>query len=69
MCVWTDGFQPDAEQELVNRLVSQGVIALIAAGPWLPRPRSVRSVWWEDTCAGRLADPGGLLVRHACPYR
>jgi ATP-dependent DNA helicase RecQ len=62
LCVWTDGFQPDAEQELVNRLVSQGVMALVAAGPWSPRPRSPRSIWWEDTIAGRLAAADSLLV-------
>ena len=62
LCVWTDGFQPDAEQELVNRLVSRGVMALVAAGPWSPGPHSARSIWWEDTVEGRLAASDSLLV-------
>jgi len=62
LCVWTEGFRPDAEQELVNRLVNHGVMALVAPGPWSPRPRSVRSVWWEDTIAGRLAAADSLRV-------
>ena len=47
--MWTDGPQPDAEQELTSRLVSHGVMALVAAGPWSPPPRAARSVWWADT--------------------
>jgi ATP-dependent DNA helicase RecQ len=62
LCVWTDELQPAAEQELVDRLVSQGVMALVAAGPWSPQPRAARSTWWEDTVEGRLADSGDLRV-------
>ncbi|MER5325502.1 protein DpdF [Streptosporangium roseum] len=62
LCVWTDGFQPDAEQELINRLVSQGVTALVAAGPWSPHPRAVRSIWWEDTVTDWLANSNSLLL-------
>ncbi|MFI6603532.1 protein DpdF [Nonomuraea sp. NPDC050536] len=62
LCVWTDGVQFDAEQELINRLVSHGVIALVAAGPWSPCPRSVRSIWWEEGVTGWLAGSNNLLV-------
>lgn len=62
LCVWSDRSQPDAEQELTNRLVSQGVIALVAAGEWPAHPRATRSIWWEDTAIGRLADSDNLLV-------
>jgi ATP-dependent DNA helicase RecQ len=62
LCVWTDGYQPDAEQELINRLIGQGVMALVAAGPWSPSPRGTPPVWWEDTLAGRLAASDNLLV-------
>ncbi|MGC4957775.1 protein DpdF [Actinomadura citrea] len=62
LCIWTDRFQPDAEQELINRLVNQGVMALVAAGPWPLRPRAVRSIWWKDTVTGWLAASDGLLV-------
>ena len=60
--MWTDGPQPAAEQELVDRLVSHGVMALVAAGPWSPSPRTARSTWWADMAEGRLADSDGLLV-------
>lgn len=62
LCVWTDEPQPAAEQELVDRLVSHGVMALVAAGPWSPQPRAARSAWWEDTAEGRLAGSGNLRV-------
>lgn len=62
LCVWTDELQPAAEQELVDRLVSHGVMALVAAGPWSPQPRAARSTWWEDTVEGRLADSDDLRV-------
>ena len=62
LCVWMDGFQPDAEQELVIRLINQGVMALVASGPWSPQPRNVRRVWWEDTVSNRLASADSLLV-------
>jgi ATP-dependent DNA helicase RecQ len=62
LCVWTDEPQPAAEQELVDRLVSHGVMALVAAGPWSPQPRVARSTWWEDTVEGRLADSDELRV-------
>jgi len=62
LCVWTGGPQPAAEQELVDRLVSHGVMALVAAGPWSPQPRVARSAWWEDTLEGRLADADDLRV-------
>ena len=61
LCIWTDEFQSDAEQEIVNRLISQGVMALVAAGPWSPRPRSGRP-WWADTIADRLGPPDSLRV-------
>jgi len=62
LCVWTDEPQPTAEQELVDRLVSHGVMALVAARPWSPQPRAARSNWWEDTVEGRLADSDDLRV-------
>jgi ATP-dependent DNA helicase RecQ len=62
LCVWTEGPQPAAEQELVDRLVSHGVMALVAAGSWSPQPRAARSTWWEDTIEGRLADSDDLRV-------
>jgi superfamily II DNA/RNA helicase len=62
LCVWTDGPRPAAEQELIDRLVGHGVIALVAAGPWSPQPRATRSTWWEDTVEGRLADSDNLRV-------
>jgi hypothetical protein len=64
LCVWTDEPDPDAEEELVRRLVRRGVIALVAAGPWSPSPVLERSLWWTDTVAHRLAapSPDGLLV-------
>jgi hypothetical protein len=61
LCIWTDEFRPDAEQELVNRLIGYGVMALVAAGPWSPRPRSGRP-WWADTIADRLAASDSLRV-------
>ena len=57
LCVWTDGPQPAAEQELTDRLASQGVMALVAAGPWSPPPRAARTAWWADTVEGRLRPP------------
>ena len=54
LCVWTDGPQPTAEQELIDRLVSHGIMALVAAGPWSPPPRAARTAWWADTVEGRL---------------
>jgi superfamily II DNA/RNA helicase len=62
LCVWTEGLQPTAEQELVDRLVGHGVMALVAARPWSPQPRAARSAWWEDTIEGRLADSDDLRV-------
>ena len=62
LCVWTDGSQSTAEQELVDRLVNYGVMALVAVGPWSPQPRAARFPWWEDTVEGRLADSDELLV-------
>jgi hypothetical protein len=62
LCIWAERSRPDAERELITRLVSQGVVALVAAGPWYPRPTSIRSVWWEDTIADRLAASDSLLV-------
>lgn len=62
LCVWTDGFQPDAVQELVDRLVSQGVMALVAAGAWSPPPRSPQPIWWEDTVTSWLAGSNNVLV-------
>jgi superfamily II DNA/RNA helicase len=64
LCIWRDEPDPDAERELVRRLVRRGVIALVAAGSWSPSPGAERSLWWADTASQRLAAPGssGLLV-------
>ena len=62
LCVWTDEPQPAAEQELIDRLVSHGIMGLVAAGPWSPLPRAARVAWWADTIEGRLADSDDLLV-------
>jgi len=64
LCVWTDEPDPDAERELVSRLIRRGVVALVAAGPWSPSPGPERSLWWADTVADWLAPPGpgSLLV-------
>ncbi|MEV4288471.1 protein DpdF [Nonomuraea bangladeshensis] len=61
LCVWTEGFEPHAVQELVNRLVSQGVMALVAAEPWSLHPRAARSIWWEDTVTNWLASKNVLV--------
>jgi superfamily II DNA/RNA helicase len=64
LCVWTDEPDPDAEQQLLLRLVRRGVIALVAADSWSPSVGSERFLWWADTVAYQLAapSPGGLLV-------
>jgi hypothetical protein len=62
LCVWTDGPQPDAEQELTERLVGHGVMALVAAGPWSPPPRTARTAWWADSVEGRLDTSDDLGV-------
>jgi superfamily II DNA or RNA helicase len=64
LCIWTDDPDPDAERELVGRLIRRGIVALVAAGPWSPSPGSGRSLWWADTAAQWLtpSGPGRLLV-------
>jgi len=62
LCVWTDGPQPAAEQELTDRLASHGIMALVAAGPWSPPPRAARTAWWADTVEGWLAAADNLRV-------
>jgi hypothetical protein len=62
LCVWTDGPQPEAEQEFVTRLVDRGVVSLVSSGPWSPRPRTARSVWWEDRISDRIAADDALRV-------
>jgi superfamily II DNA helicase RecQ len=62
LCVWTDGPQPDAEQELTERLVGHGVMALVAVGSWSPPPRTARTAWWADTVEGRLDTSDDLGV-------
>jgi ATP-dependent DNA helicase RecQ len=64
LCIWTDEPDPDAEWELVRRLVRRGVIALVAAGSWSPSPGAERFLWWSDTVASRLEASNfrGLIV-------
>jgi hypothetical protein len=62
LCVWTDGPQPAAERELTERLVSHGIMALVAAGPWSPPPRAAQTPWWADTVQGRLDASDNLGV-------
>ena len=57
LCIWTDEPDPDAEQELVRRLVRRGAIALVAAGSWSPSPGAEKSLWWADTVAYQIAAP------------
>ena len=64
LCVWTDGPQPAAEQELVDRLVSHGVMALVAAGPWSPPPRAARI----GLVGGHGRGPARGLRRPARPH-
>lgn len=60
--MWTDGPQPTAEQELIDRLVGHGIMALVAAGPWSPPPRAARTAWWVDTVEGLLDTSDDLGV-------
>jgi superfamily II DNA or RNA helicase len=63
LCIWTDDPDPDAERELVRRLIQRGVVALVAPGPWSPSPSPERSLWWADTAAQWLTPPGpGCLL-------
>jgi ATP-dependent DNA helicase RecQ len=63
LAVRTEGYQPDAEAELVTRLVDQGVIALVS-GPELSfRPRSSNThIWWHATAADYLRDCQHLRI-------
>jgi ATP-dependent DNA helicase RecQ len=64
LCIWTDEPDPDAERELVRRLIRRGVIALVSAGSWSLSPGNERSLWWADSASHLLAvpSPSGLLV-------
>lgn len=62
LCVWSEGGQFDAEQELVDRLVKHGVVALLSAGPWWPTPTVKHQPWWEQRITEWLATPNHLWV-------
>jgi len=63
ICIWTEGYQPDEEQELVDRLVEKhGVVALLSTGPWSPRPTTTDRLWWDQRIADWLASPHYLRV-------
>ncbi|WP_197523527.1 protein DpdF [Actinokineospora pegani] len=48
LCVWTDGDQADAEDELIRRLHAAGVVAFIPPG-LPPRPaKTAAGLWWQD---------------------
>jgi superfamily II DNA/RNA helicase len=63
-CVWEDRQNPEAELELVRRLVRRGVIALVNVTSASSSLGAERSLWWTDTASQRLATPtpGGLRV-------
>jgi hypothetical protein len=48
LCISTENGRYDEEQALVNRLVQRGIVALVSAGPWSPRPTVSRRPWWEQ---------------------
>lgn len=54
LCIWVDGADPDAEAEVVKRLLAHGVMALVSAEPWYPPPRETGRLWWEDRVADRF---------------
>jgi hypothetical protein len=62
LCVWTESSQPAEEQELINRLVQRGVIALLSTGPWSPKPTVSGRLWWEQRIAEWLSSPNNLWV-------
>lgn len=63
ICIWTEGYQPDEEQELVDRLVEKhGVVALLSTGPWSPRPTTTDRLWWDQRITAWLDSPHYLRV-------
>ena len=71
LCIWTDEPDPDAERELVRRLVRRGVIALVAAGPWSPDPgpATIPLVGRYRRAATRRARPRRPARSRAGPHR
>jgi len=63
ICIWTEGPQPDEEQELVNRLVEQhGIVTLLSEKRWNPIPTTTRHLWWEQRFKDWLTSPRFLRV-------
>lgn len=63
ICIWTEGYQPDEEQELVDRLVAKhGVVVLLSTGPWSPRPSMTDRLWWEQRISDWLDSPHYLRL-------
>lgn len=62
LCIWTEGRQPVEEQELINRLVQRGVIALLSASPWSPKPAVSGRLWWEQRITDWLSSLNSLWV-------
>ncbi|MGW5054361.1 protein DpdF [Actinokineospora sp. NPDC004072] len=61
LCVWTDEPQPDAEREVVRRLIAHGVVSLISPRAWSPEPKADQ-LWWADRAVDRLDDEDALHV-------
>lgn len=68
VCIWRDEHAADAEQELVNRLVKNGVSCLMSVEPFTPLPvgAATRAWWTESVARWRPHDVGvrtPVLVR------
>jgi superfamily II DNA helicase RecQ len=57
LCFWAQEGRTEEEEELVDRLVANGVVALVSEGPWWPKPRRTGSFWWQDRVADLLDGP------------
>lgn len=63
LCIWYTDPDPEAEQEMLDRLVNRhGVIALVASGDFGAAPSPGRGLWWADRMSDRLLDVGALRV-------
>jgi len=51
ICIWRDDPSAAAEQELVDRLVLNGVRCLTSVGTFSPLPRPTTQAWWVETVA------------------
>jgi superfamily II DNA/RNA helicase len=63
LCVWYTDPDPDAEQEMIDRLVHRhGVVSLVSHGAWAATPSPGRGVWWNDRTSDRVLDAGTFRV-------